>query len=102
MLGKVSECKALLHDRMVKLAKAERGPDATIAEWRFHDFRRNARSYFSQVTSPDIAEKCLGHIVGGVRAVYDLYGYRSEKAAALAAWAVEIERIVAQQSADTL
>jgi hypothetical protein len=44
--------------------------------------------------SPDHAERCLGHIIGGVRGVYDRHEYHAEKAAAYEALAAQIDRIV--------
>ena len=40
--------------------------------WRLHDLRHTARSLMSRAgVNPDIAERCLGHVIGGVRGVYD-------------------------------
>jgi len=44
--------------------------------------------------SPDHAERCLGHVIGGVRGVYDRYEYNAEKVHAFEALAAQIERIV--------
>jgi len=44
--------------------------------------------------SPDHAERCLGHIIGGVRGVYDRHEYHAEKLQAYEALAALIERIV--------
>jgi len=44
--------------------------------------------------NPDIAERCLGHIVGGVRGVYDRHQYIEEMRHAFEALANQIERIV--------
>ena len=43
---------------------------------------------------PDIAERCLGHIVGGFEGIYDRHTYAAEKADALRKLAALIERIV--------
>jgi integrase len=60
-----------------------------------HDLRRTARSLMSAVgVSNDIAERTLGHTIGGVRGVYDRHQYLKEKSAALAKVAAEIKRIV--------
>ena len=48
----------------------------------------------SRLTTPDVAERCLGHVISGSRAHYDLHEYQHEKAAAFEALAHEIERIV--------
>src|SRR5882672_8701106 len=60
--------------------------------WTAHDFRRNGRSHLSKVVSPDIAERVLAHVIGGVRAHYDTYQYLDEKRRALQLWAREVER----------
>src|SRR5262249_29215479 len=40
--------------------------------WTLHDLRRTARSLMSRAGVPsDHAERCLGHVIGGVRGVYD-------------------------------
>jgi hypothetical protein len=45
----------------------------------------------------DHAERALGHVIGGVRGVYDRHAYRDEKRAAFEALAAEVERIVHPQ-----
>jgi integrase len=73
----------------------EDNPDATLANWRLHDLRRTARSLMSRAGVPaDHAERCLGHVIGGVRGVYDMYEYRDEKRRVFEALAVLIDRIV--------
>jgi hypothetical protein len=46
----------------------------------------------------DIAERCLGHVVGGVRGVYDRHQYRDEMAHAYEALAAQIDRIINPQA----
>ena len=59
---------------------AGRGP---MPHWVLHDLRRTGRSLMSRAGVPaDHAERCLGHVIGGVRGVYDRYAYRDEKRAA--------------------
>jgi integrase len=66
-----------------------------IDHWTLHDLRRTARSLLSRVdVSSDHAERVLGHVIGGVRGVYDRYEYREQKRAALAKLAWIIDRIV--------
>lgn len=101
-LGAMSKWKAALDARMLALARQEGGPTATIPSWTFHDFRRNARTFLSRLASTDVAERCLGHVIGGVRAHYDLYEFEKEKRAALELWAREIERIVAGKAAKVM
>jgi len=63
--------------------------------WVLHDLRRTARSLMSRAGVPtDHAERCLGHVIGGVRGVYDRHEYHREKAQAFEALAGLIERIV--------
>ena len=45
----------------------------------------------------DIAERCLGHVIGGVRGIYDRHEYFEEKKRAFEALASQIERIVNPQ-----
>jgi len=66
-----------------------------VTGWTIHDLRRTARSLMSRAgVDADIAERCLGHAIGGVRGVYDRHAYRDEKARAFEALAAQIERIV--------
>jgi hypothetical protein len=44
------------------------------------------------VTS-DIAERCLGHVIGGVRGTYDRHEYMTEKAEACEALAAQVDMI---------
>jgi hypothetical protein len=45
----------------------------------------------------DHAERCLGHVIGGVRGVYDRHEYLEEKRRAFEALASLVERIVEPQ-----
>jgi integrase len=66
-----------------------------VTGWRLHDLRRTARSLMSRAgVAPDIAERCLAHVISGVRGVYDRHAYHDEKARAFEALASLIERIV--------
>jgi integrase len=63
--------------------------------WTIHDLRRTARSLMSRAgVSADIAERAIGHVIGGVRGIYDRFAYEGEKRAAFEALAKEVERIV--------
>jgi integrase len=76
--------------------------------WTLHDLRRTARSLMSRAGVPsDHAEHCLGHVIGGVRGVYDRHQYRDEmlrayeKLAALISGIVEPrENVVAIRGSD--
>jgi hypothetical protein len=65
-----------------------------VTGWTIHDLRRTSRTLLSKVTTPDIAERCLGHVLMGQRGTYDRYSYQDEKRAAFEALAALIERIV--------
>jgi integrase len=63
--------------------------------WTLHDCRRTARSLMSRAGVPtDHAERCLGHVIPGVRGVYDRHEYHAEKQQAFEAMAGIIQRIV--------
>jgi integrase len=67
----------------------------SIPNWTLHDLRRTARSLMSRAgVTNDHAERCLGHVIGGVRGVYDRHKYAAEMARAYEALAAQIERIV--------
>jgi integrase len=71
-----------------------------VTGWTIHDLRRTARSLMSRAgVDADIAERCLGHVIAGVRGTYDRHGYRDEKARAFEVLAAQIERIVNPQPA---
>jgi hypothetical protein len=50
----------------------------------------------------DIAERALGHVIGGVRGVYDQHKYHHEMAHAFEALAAQIERIVHPPAGDVV
>jgi integrase len=78
-----------------KALAAELG--SPLPRWTLHDLRRTARSLMSRAGVPsDHAERCLGHVIGGVRGVYDRHDFRDEKARAFEALAALVERIVAE------
>jgi integrase len=52
--------------------------------WIIHDLRRTARSLMSRLEIPsDIAERVMGHSIGGVKEVYDRHNYDLQRADAL-------------------
>jgi integrase len=69
-----------------------------VTDWVIHDLRRTARSLMSRAGVPaDHAERCLGHVIGGVRGVYDRHEYFDEKASAFEALAAQVDRILHPQ-----
>jgi integrase len=66
-----------------------------VRAWRLHDLRRTARSLLSRAgVDPDLAERCLGHAITGVRGVYDRHRYLEEMRHAFEKLAAQIDRIV--------
>jgi len=69
-----------------------------VTGWTLHDLRRTARSLMSRAGVPsDHAERCLGHIIPGVRGTYDRHKYQEEMRLAFEALAAQIARIVDPQ-----
>lgn len=66
-------------------------------DWHLHDLRRTAASGMAQVgVAPHVVEKVLNHssgIISGVAAVYNRYGYISEKREALEKWNAYLEAL---------
>jgi integrase len=72
--------------RLDALINGQRKSDGLkpLPGWRLHDLRRTARSLMSRAgVSTDIAERVLGHVMPGVRGVYDRHAYLAEKRHAL-------------------
>jgi integrase len=66
-----------------------------VKGWRLHDLRRTARSLMSRAeVNADVAERCLGHVIPGVRGVYDRHKYIAEMGKAFEALAKEIAAVV--------
>jgi len=91
--GGFSKCKRALDDELAAIRKSEnRDP---MAPWVLHDLRRTARSLMSRAgVSADVAERVLGHVVSGVRGVYDRHDFLAEKRDALDRLGKVIESIV--------
>jgi len=63
--------------------------------WTLRDLRRTARLLMSRAGVPaDHAERCLGHVMPGVRGVYDPYEYLEAKRDAFNKLAASIKGIV--------
>jgi integrase len=78
--------------------KAQLDVASGVTGWTLHDLRRTARSLLSRAgIAPDIAERCLGHVIAGVRGIYDRHEYHEEKKRAFEALSAQIERIVDPQ-----
>jgi integrase len=77
------------------LRKATFDKACGVVGWTIHDLRRTSRTLLSKVgISADIAEMCLGHVIAGVRSVYDRHSFEAEKRAAFEALSAMITRVV--------
>jgi integrase len=66
-----------------------------VEGWTLHDLRRTARTLMSRAgVLADHAERCLGHVIPGIRGVYDHHEFVEEKRLAFEALAGQIDRIV--------
>lgn len=76
-------------------AKTRLDKELGFPQWGLHDLRRTARSMMSRAgVRPDIAERVLGHAIGGVAGIYDRHEYLDEKAHALQALASLVQSVV--------
>jgi integrase len=70
-----------------------------VEGWTIHDLRRTARSLMSRAgVSADHAERCLGHVMGGIRGTYDRHEYAAEKRLAFEKLAGLIKLIIDPQT----
>jgi integrase len=91
--GGFSKAKKELDRIVAKIRKAE--GRAPIKQWQLHDLRRTGRSLMSRAkVDADHAERCMGHVIGGVRETYDRYEYLDEKRKAFEALASMLDMIL--------
>jgi integrase len=75
--------------------KEELDRECGATGWTIHDLRRTARSLMSRAgVGADIAERCLGHVIPGVRGIYDRHAYHAEKKRAFEMLAAQIDSIL--------
>jgi integrase len=88
-----SKSKAALDAAIAALRK--RSGRSPMPAWSHHDLRRSARSLMSRAgVSSDHAERVLGHVIPGVRGVYDKWHFFPEKTEAIERLAALVERIL--------
>jgi integrase len=69
-----------------------------VTGWVLHDLRRTARSLMSRAgVASEHAERCLGHVIGGVEGVYDQHNYLDEMRLAYEKLATLLGQIVDPQ-----
>jgi integrase len=82
-------------DKNVLTELRKHDPGAQLERWTTHDLRRTARSLMSRAgCDVDHAERALGHVVGGVRGVYDRHEFKAEKARVFESLAEQIDLIL--------
>lgn len=64
-----------------------------MQHWSVHDLRKTARTNFSTLTEPHIAEIMLGHKLPGSWQVYDQYDYLAEQKEAYSAWCERLSKL---------
>jgi hypothetical protein len=80
-------------DKRMKKAMREQGLE--FREWQHRDLRRTAKVLMKRAgVGTDDSERCLAHVIGGVRGVYDRYDYLREKQKAFTDLAALVERIL--------
>jgi integrase len=81
--------------RQFSSPKAKLDAASGVTDWRLHDLRRTARCLLSRAgANSDIAERCLGHALPGIRATYDLHKYLDEMRHAFELLSAQIETII--------
>jgi len=65
-----------------------------MPHWSLHDLRRTARTNFSTLTQPHIAEIILGHSLGKIWHTYDQHHYLDEQREAYEKWVVRLKGLI--------
>jgi integrase len=87
------KAKAALDTKIAELRKQAGRPP--MGAWVLHDLRRTSRTLMSRAgVDANVAEIVLGHVIPGIRRVYDRHSYLEEKRDALERLAALVERIL--------
>lgn len=87
--------KASAHVTVIAgLNKAIRKNHPEFKPFTIHDLRRTARTMWSSITEPHVAEVMLGHKLPGVWSVYDRHDYMKEMTVAYDKWLAKLMAIV--------
>ena len=85
--------KKKLDRKIAEIRKREKRPP--MPAWRLHDLRRSARTLLAELGIAErAAEAVLGHVIGGIKGVYDRHKYLVEKTDALTRLAAHVDGIV--------
>lgn len=68
-----------------------------IEHFSMHDLRRTARTNFSQVTQPHVAEIMLGHTLPKIQGTYDHYSYLDEQKEVYEWWWTKLVDITSKE-----
>ena len=83
--------------------KADLDAATGVTGWTIHDLRRTAAvAAVARGVSADVAERCIGHVIGGVRGTYDQAPVQAEMLHAFEALAALLERIVGGPQANVV
>lgn len=83
-------------DKFVADVRAFDGVEEPMERWTFHDLRRTMRTHLSALPIQDLVrELTIAHARPGLHRIYDLHGYRSEKAEAMRLWEQRLFAILA-------
>jgi integrase len=89
-----SRAKRRLDAAMLAVARADRGPDATIPPFRLHDLRRTAVTGMAELgIRSDVIELTVNHISGhrgGIAGVYNRSELLAERKVALELWSTHV------------
>jgi integrase len=89
---------------MLALARADRGADPAVREWRLHDLRRTCATNMAELRiPPHIVEVALNHNhKASVAGIYNRTEHSAERQAALELWAAHVEALVTGRSAKVI
>jgi integrase len=93
-----SKFKEAFDEAVLKELRKHNPEVKALPNWTLHDLRRTGRSLMGRAgVDADHAERCMGHVIGGVRGTYDRHAYHAEKKQAFEALAAQIDRILNPQ-----
>jgi integrase len=97
-----SRAKRRLDVAMLAVARAERGPEAIIPQFRLHDLRRTAVTGMAELgIRSDVIELTVNHISGhrgGIAGVYNRSELLAERKVALERWSTHVTALVSGPS----
>lgn len=96
MEQKVVQTAVHFHQPYSKTRPTSNRPRLTVTHWAPHDLRRTVRTMLAAMGCPElVAEAVLGHMVSGVRGVYNRHAYDAERRQWLSAVSDRLEQLAA-------